>query len=186
VLLSEQQIAPTVLHDALIQLSRSARDVCNYCDHVEHNEVADVQDVRRAGADLRTLAVRLAAETGNDLVSLYGRRLRHIEAKNVLSSSTSFDGCAAALTAKTWRELQLVQAEHDRVFHPDVVGTPKLDQLLHYALHLAKLAGAVADVDAGEVGVTDFVDRRLPDMVLFGIKLSTVTGETLSSDPVGS
>ncbi len=143
-----------------------------------------MQDVRRAGADLRDLAVRLAHETSNDLVSLYGRRLRLIESKNVLASRTSFDGNAAAQGAKTWRDLQLVQAEHDRVFHPDVVGLQKLDQLRHYALHVAKLAGSVADVDIGEVALADFIARRLPDIVLFGIKLSTVTGEALPPDLV--
>jgi hypothetical protein len=45
--------------------------------------------------------------------------------------------------------------EHDRHFHPDVIGLRTLDQLRHYVLHLAKLVGVfaeAADLDASARG----------------------------------
>ena len=74
------------------------------------------------------------------------------------------------------------EVEHDRRYHPDVLGLSKSDQLRHYALHLAKLAGAMAQVAAGRGDDADFRARRLPDLLLFGLKLSTVAGERLGSD----
>jgi hypothetical protein len=83
--------------------------------------------------------------------------------------------------------LQLAQVEHDRRYHPDIIGLSKADQLRHNALHLAKLTGAVAAVAAGEGDRADFSARRLPDLLLFGLKLSTVSGESLPEQalPVG-
>jgi hypothetical protein len=150
--------------DFALAAASHAAAVANYCDHVEHNEVVATGWVTGAG--------------------LYADRLATIEAKNVLARPDSFDGGAAADSAATWRELQLVQAEHDRVYHPDVVGLSKAEQLRHYALHLTKIVGAFAAcagglVDAEEIGV-----RRLPDTLLFAIKLHTVMGAPLPEQPL--
>lgn len=163
-----------------LELAQSAAAVCNYCDHVEHNETVDRAWVSEAGRVLRDMACSMAAHENEDLRDLYGARLRQIERRNPLWSPGDLDGGALVEQAATWRELQLAQAEHDRRYHPDVVGLAKLDQLRHYALHLAKLAGAVAGVAQGHVDRADFCCRRLPDLLLFGLKLSTVTGERLA------
>jgi len=47
------------------------------------------------------------------------------------------------------------------------------------ALHVAKVAGAAASVARGESPEGDFVSRRVPNMLLFGLKLSTVNSEKL-------
>jgi hypothetical protein len=163
-------------------LARLAADVANYCDHVEHNEEVSRGWVLGAASDLRQLAVKVADSSGVDLWASYGSRLLAIEVKNVMNSADSFDGCVAVQQAQTWRDLQLVQIQHDRFFHPDVLGLHKLDQLRHYSLHLSKLAGAFARWAMSEANEDEIVDRRLPDMLLFGIKLSTVMAEKLPEE----
>lgn len=174
------------LVSAALDLATASAAVSNYCDHIEHNEFADIEDVRDAGAVLRTTAVRLSSVGGYDPVELYARRLAAIEARHVLHTEDSFDGEAAALEIADWRGLQLVQADHDRAYHADVIGLTKCDQLRHYALHVAKLAGATAQAARGELDRADWLRRRVPDMLLFGLKLATVTSEALPAEEVGA
>jgi len=167
---------------AALELGSIAGVVANVCDHVEHNEAADPMEVRVAGQRLRSIAVRLASSSGRSIIDLYAERLRVIETRNVLHHHGGFDGAAAIDDTASWRELQLLQIEHDRSYHPDVFGLAKADQLRHYALHLAKLAAAAADTARGFIAPEDFLVRRVPDMLLFGVKLATVTGEKLGDD----
>lgn len=155
-----------------------AAAVANYCDHVEHNEAAATASVLQAGEELRRLALELAAEAKLDLVYLYAERLGAIEERNVVGRPGGFDGHGAALSAETWRDLQVVQIEHDRYYHADVVGLAKVAQLRHYALHLMKIVGAFA----GSADADELVHRRLPDTLLFAIKLQTAMGERLGDD----
>jgi len=178
------QLGSQILLDTGLVLAVAAGEVANFCDHVEHNEGADVTTVRKAGEDLRSAAVELSLTAGCDPLELYACRLASIETRNVLCHETSLDGAALARAAETWRGLQLVQAAHDKAYHGDVVGLSKADQLRHYALHLAKLAGATAAVARGEGDPKDWLVRRVPDMLLFGLKLATVTGQKLSDDPL--
>jgi hypothetical protein len=166
------------------ELSATAASVANYCDHIEHNEDADRAWVRSAGDSLRQVASEICAFHGTDLLALYAARLRMIEKRNPLWSPAELDGGALAESATTWRDLQLAQAAHDRRYHPDVIGLTKSDQLRHYALHLAKLAGAAADRARNRGDQADFMARRVPDMLLFGLKLATVTGESLPATGV--
>jgi hypothetical protein len=175
-------LSDSELTDAALELAQIAGVVANVCDHAEHNEVVDMQDVRRSAKHLRVLGVRLAWAAGRNPIDLYAERLRIIERRNVVHEPTAFDGEAAVHEARTWRQLQLVQLEHDRTYHLDVVGLTKADQLRHYALHVAKLAGAAAGAVGSSDLVEDFVTRRVADTILFGIKLSTVTGERLGNE----
>ena len=75
-----------------------------------------------------------------------------------------------------------MQWEHDRNYHPDVLGLSRYEQLRHYAFHLAKLAGAAAAAASGDE--SDFLARRLPDLLLFGLKLATLTNEPLPDEQV--
>jgi hypothetical protein len=169
----------TDLVNASLSLAIISAAVANYCDHVEHNEIADIGIVREAGAGLRQLGIELSELGGRDPVDLYSNRLAMIEQRNVIHTGESFDGPGAAREASNLRELQVVQLKHDRAYHPDVVGLKKSDQLNHYALHLAKLTGACAEAAEGRLAHDDFLRRRVPDMLLFGIKLSTVASEKL-------
>lgn len=166
----------------LLDLARASAAVANYCDHVEHNESAQREWITTAADTLRAAAIGLAAEEHVDLIALYAARLDQIEHRNPLWTESELDGRELALRASTWRQLQLAQLEHDRRYHPDVLGLTKLDQLRHYALHLAKLVGAVAEIVAGSADRGSFQARRLPDLLLFGLKLSTVTGERLPDE----
>lgn len=156
--------------------------MANYCDHVEHNEAAERAWVTGAAATLRNVAREIATHEDVDLRRLYAARLRQIEERNPLWSPGGLDGAALVAHASTWRALQLAQVEHDRRYHLDVMGLSKLDQLRHYTLHVAKLAGALAEVAAGHGDRADVRARRLPDLLLFGLKLSTVSGERLADD----
>lgn len=169
---------------ALLNLAPASGAVANYCDHVEHNESADIQDVRDAAQVLRETALVLGAVAGADPVELYANRLRVIEERNVHHTPDSHDGAAAARQAGSWRALQLVQDDHDHAYHYDVVGLTKSEQLRHYALHLAKLVGACAEAARGDISHDDLLNRRVPDMLLFGLKLSTVSAEKLPETAV--
>jgi hypothetical protein len=166
--------------DYALRLAPAAASVANFCDHAEHNEVAERHWVLGPAARLRELALEIAGAAGLDLVELYAERLGAIEARNVLSRPGGFDGHRAALGADSWRDLQLVQIEHDHRYHPDVCGLTKAEQLRHYALHLAKIVGAFAEPAPAE----DLLVRRLPDILLFAIKLHTVMGVRLADEPL--
>lgn len=166
-------------HAAALWIAQLAADVANYCDHAEHNEATSQDSIVKAGSELRLAALKLADLDGVNLLEAYAGRLKMIESRNVLHSSDDFDGARAVQAARTWRDLQLVQIEHDRRYHPDVIGLHKLEQLRHYALHLTKLAGAFARRAMDKRVNVEITDRRLPDLLLFGLKLSTVMGEKL-------
>ena len=129
--------------------------------------------------------MQLAEKAGRDPLELYAERLGAIEGRSVLHAPGSFDGPAAVLRARTLRDLQLVQVDHDHAYHADVAGLTKADQLRHYALHLAKLVGSTAGVAKGQADEADWLARRVPDMLLFGLKLSTVTAERLPDRALG-
>lgn len=169
----------TTYRDELSAVAKATSQVANYCDHADHNEPVDASWVLGAAESVRSVAQGIAAREGIDIVEAYASRLHEIEARNVQGPFASFDGPSEARHARSWRELQRVQAEHDRLYHPDVVGLHKSAQLQHYVLHLAKLVGALADQPSSGDRHVDFVTRRLPDMLLFGIKLSTVMGQKL-------
>lgn len=174
-----------LLLDAVLVLARAAELVSAYCDRAEHTEPADPDDVRKAGHELCVLAVTLARERCNeDLFDRYAQRLDAIERRNVLHGATGFEGATAARGAATWRDLQIVQAQHDRAFHPDVAGMSRYEQLRHDAFHLAKLAGAFARGVAGDAHDAELYGQRLPDILLFGIKLATTVHERLPDDPL--
>jgi hypothetical protein len=172
------------LIDALLDLAPASAAVANYCDHVEHNELVEIEWVREAARTLRRTSLHLCGLAGVDPVDLYAERLAMIEHRNVHHSDESFDGAGAARGVGEWRALQLAQDEHDQAYHFDVVGLTKSEQLRHYALHVAKLAGACADAARGDLAHEDFLGRRVPDMLLFGVKLATVTSEKLPHEPI--
>lgn len=137
-----------------------------------------------ASSGLCALARSVADRGGADIVALYANRLHVIEVKSVHHRALAFDGAAAARHATSWRELQLVQLDHDRAYHPDVFGLTKADQLRHYALHLAKIAGAFARAADGEVSDGDVLARRVPDTLLFGVKVATAASFKLPDEPL--
>lgn len=161
-----------------LALAPAAAAVANYCDHVEHNEPADPGWVAAAADRTCALALEFAASIDADIFALYAQRLAFIEERNVLKRPDSYNGQAAASAATNWRQLQIVQSEHDRFYHSDVVGLAKSEQLRHYALHLAKIVGAFAQ----PANTAELVSRRLPDTLLFAIKLHTVIGRRLPNE----
>jgi hypothetical protein len=168
----------------LVEAAQAGASVANYCDHVEHNEVTERSWVSDAAASLRRLAIEMADAVEDDIHQLYAARIAQIEERNALWDPDRFNGSDLAAHSTSWRGLQLAQIEHDRHYHPDIVGLAKADQLRHCALHLAKLVGALADLITGEVDETDFRTRRLPDFLLFGLKLATLGGEKLPDQPI--
>jgi hypothetical protein len=166
-------------------VAQASGEIADYCDSAEHNEAVARERVPHAGATLRSHAVGLASALDLDIFELYACRLGEIEQRGIAGAlPDAFDGAAAARSARSWLQLQLVQLRHDRHYHPDVAGLSNLDQLRHYAFHLAKLAAAysAAQTDAG--AREDLVHRRLADTLLFGIKLATVVGQRLSAEPL--
>jgi hypothetical protein len=161
-------------------MAPAAAAVANYCDHAEHNEPAETAWVVDAGNELSRLALDFSHTAEVNLPEVYAERLGAIEARNVVAQPGAPDGRTAALAAGTWRDLQLVQIEHDRYYHPDVFGLSKTEQLRHYAFHLSKIVGAFAEPAEHH----DLINRRLPDVLLFAIKLQTVMGRRLAEEPI--
>ncbi len=167
---------------ALLEIAPASAAVANFCDHLEHCEAASRDDVLDAAAALKSTAVALAATLGVDLRAAYAERLTAVERRSPLYPLEGFDVADAVARARTWSDLQHVQARHDRLYHLDVVGLQKQDQLRHCALHLAKLAGALAVAVAQVDTRPDFARRRLPDLVLFALKLATLFGQRLEGE----
>jgi hypothetical protein len=165
--------------DDLRDAARAAGQVANYCDRGDHNEAVEASWVVGAGDTFRMLAVRIAIRESVNIQDAYADRLGAIEARNVVSAAGGFDGGEAARAAVTWQDLQVVQLRHDREYHPDVIGLHKSEQLRHYAFHLSKLVAAIAEEPSAREQHADFLARRLPDMLLFGLKLATVMNHKL-------
>lgn len=160
---------------------RAAGELATYCDRAEHNEPNDRGAISVVAADLRDLAVAASSAHDLDLQSLYSSRIGRIEAKHPAWHAGSFDGACAVDQAKSWSDLQAAQYQHDLFYHPDVAGLAKFDQLRHYTLHLTKLGKLALDATHGATAAAwdGFLTERLPDIVIFGIKLATVCGDKL-------
>jgi len=172
-----------MLNDAAARLATTSARVSGYCDRSEHLEPTDQEVIRTAGAELRMLAVELAAEKQIDLVQAYRRRLESVEQRHPLYPAGGF-AAVDQIPDKgaSYQLLQRVQWDHDRYYHPDVLGLSRYEQLRHYAFHLAKLAGAASEAATGDTN--DFFERRLPDLLLFGLKLATLVNEPLPDQPL--
>lgn len=170
--------------DLTFALVKAAGTLATYCDRAEHSEVADRQSVTAVALSLRSLAVATCHDTGFDLHTLYAERISEIERRHPAFADDMFDGASMVRIAKTWAQLQSAQYRHDQAYHPDVIGLAKWEQLRHYTLHISKLAMLSLETSETAAERTAFLARRLPDIVIFGIKLSTVCGERLS-DEVG-
>ena len=170
----------STLDEAAVRLARASALVSGYCDHAEHLEAVERQDIVRAGAELRGLALELAAANAIDLVDAYRRRLETVERRNPLYPAGGFAAIDHIPDEPTWHLLQEVQWNHDRHYHPDVFGLSRYEQLRHFAFHLAKLASAGAEAAVGDTGA--LFDVRFPDVLLFGLKLATLMNESLPQD----
>lgn len=160
-------------------VSESAGDLAEYCDRVEHVEPTVGDPVVEVGMRLREGACWAAQAMRADLFDLYMFRLTQIERRHPVHPPM------VRAHQRTWSGLQAFQVSHDEAFHPDVWGLPRVDQLRHYTLHVAKLAGAVSgmwDHEAPEWEV--FAKTRLPDIAVFGVKLATLRNVRLPDEPV--
>jgi len=166
-------------------LVRAAGRLAWQCDHAEHGEQSDKGLVIDSGLNLRAAAVEAFDLLGLEPVSSYADRLAAVEARSPLAGTGLFEAKFAIPKVETWRDLQVAQLLHDRVYHPDVLGMAKSDQLRHYTLHVSKLAWLADEAVQTANGAKDFVPARVADILLFGVKLSTVAGEVLPDAPIG-
>lgn len=160
-----------------------AGTLARFCDRAEHNEGVDRVVVTDAGAALRAAALSALQNRRLDPIAAYGTRLARIEGRHPLGGSGLFDADEALRQAKTWRAVQQCQARHDSVYHPDVCGLAKIEQLRHYTLHLAKLAWLLSETPAERTDSDDTADR-ITDVLVFGVKLATVCGQLLPETSV--
>lgn len=165
-------------------LVRVTGTLARFCDRAEHNEGVSRDLIITAGEDLRMTAMALLRDHGIDPLDAYASRLAQIEARHPLAGANLFEADQEIRYVKTWRELQRAQARHDAVYHPDVAGLAKIDQLRHYTLHLAKLAWLLQDAANEQDTGGDIVNERVPDVLVFGVKLATVCGQLLADEPV--
>lgn len=180
---AQEGLTRDVLERAVRVIVRSAAACASYCEHVEHNEPATTQQVVHAAEQLRETAAQLAAAAGVSLSDAYAARIRGVESASLhqygsASGTSELAGADALDAARTWADFQVGQLVHDRQFHPDVFGLPKVEQLRHYTFHVTKLAGLLVDaIDASTW--EDFCTERLADVAVFGVKLATVCNERL-------
>ncbi len=168
----------------LRDLAIAAADLALYCDRTEHAEPAPTALIGRAAATLRECASLCADALEVDLVDAYAARLGEVEARGAHHLVADYDGAAAARVAATWCDLHAVQARHDRAYHPDVVGMSRADQTRHCALHAAKLAGCVARALDDDAARHELRDKRVADMLIFGLKLADIAREVLARQPL--
>src|SRR5260370_26963019 len=173
-----------LVREAVPALVRAAGLLARFCDRTEHNEASERSEVIDAGRVLRETSLRLFGGMGLDPVGSYLGRLNRVESRYPLADARAGDATGSERTAETWRDLQQVQERHDAAYHPDGNRMPKLGQLRHYTLHVAKLAWLTQEALSDESLVEDYVQNRLPDLLLFGIKLATVVGMILPDEPI--
>lgn len=179
------------LEGRLRALTKVAADLAAFCEHVEHNEVNSVYDAARAGDRLRQIAAELSARSGVSLATTYAARIREVEEKSLMRHMPLFDqgpelaGANALDSADSWDQVQIGQIVHDRQFHPDVFGLPKIEQIRHYTFHVTKLAGLLVDAIESDDWTT-FQQERLADIAIFGVKISTVCNVQLPSESIDS
>lgn len=173
------EVNQTLLEASQRALTRAAADLAGFCEHVEHNESNSVDEAAHAGDRLREIATQLAACSGLSLASIYAERIRSVEQKSLMRHASLFDnatelpGATALEAAESWDEIQIAQIIHDRQFHPDVFGLPKIEQVRHYTFHVTKLAGFLVDaIDRNDWAT--FQQERLADIAIFGVKIATV------------
>lgn len=173
------EVGRALLEASQRALTRAAADLAGFCEHVEHNESNSVDEAAHAGDRLREIATQLSACSGLSLAAVYAERIRYVEERSLMRHASLFDdalelpGVAALEDAKSWDEIQIGQIIHDRQFHPDVFGLPKIEQVRHYTFHVTKLAGLLVDaIDKNDW--SSFRQERLADIAIFGVKIATV------------
>lgn len=171
------------LQAELSVLIRMAGELARHCDRAEHNEQVERATLVHAGAQLRALARRLATAFEIDLQQRYADRLDMIESRHPLSGGGGFDGGSAVRVSKTLLDLQRAQLRHDLTYHADVAGLPKYAQLRHFTNHLTKLTALLLDAIEGH-DREGFINDRVADLFIFGIKLSTVGNERLTDEVI--
>jgi hypothetical protein len=76
----------------------------------------------------------------------------------------------------------MIQRDHDRIFHPDVFGLSRWGQLRHFTFHAGKITESFARLLNDYSRWPKFASQTLPDLLVFGIKLSTVMGHRLPEE----
>jgi hypothetical protein len=175
-------LTPELLREAALDLAIAAGQIGNYCDHVEHNETTVREDVEACAGTLRKVALTLAGG-GERLIGLYAARIDGIErAKVGYIESVNYSGRVRACS--TWRDLQLVQMAHDGYYYQDVVGLSRMEQMRHYALHVAKLTGLLTRASRGELALADLTEQRIPDCMLFSVKIYTALNHKMEDEKI--
>lgn len=165
---------------ALGEVAQATAAVARYIDRTEHNEPADSSALASTAGRLRQAAELLAHLFQVDLLEAYATRIAEIELRTAYEPLLPRPS-EAIRRAVSWRDVQIAQLRHDRHYHPDVFGLSRRDQLVHVTLHLCKISGALAELLESDSWL-DFTQRRLPDLLLFGVKMSTLAGQSLSTD----
>lgn len=170
--------------DAVRTLVRVVGSLAQFCDRAEHNEGTERASVSAAGEALRECGVALLRARAVDPVAAYAERLASMETRHPLGGAGVFDAHEQIPLAKTWRDLQRFQVRHDAVYHPDVCGLAKIEQLRHYTLHLAKLAWLLQEHALGHKQLISPERDRFVDILVFGVKMATVCGTLLPDELV--
>ena len=166
----------------LPQLVVAVGQLARHCDRAEHNEQTSHNLLVDIGQTIREMAVALAGSL-DAVMSAYADRIEQVELRHPLGGTGLFEGGQAIRDAKTWLDLQRAQMRHDLIYHADVAGLAKYEQLRHYTLHLAKLAWLMQEAsEAGDDAGGEFLRVRVPDLFLFGIKFATVAGSRLPEE----
>lgn len=180
-----------VLEESLRELVRAASELACSCEKIEHNEGVPADMPSRAAERLRCVALKLSQCAGISLAAAYARRIREVEKRSLLRHQRLVDGdgeCMGAdvlSTARTWSDIQVGQAVHDRQFHPDVFGLSKAEQLRHYTFHITKLCRLLLDaIDSKDFD--SFTEERLADIAIFGVKIATTCNVRLPDSAVDS
>lgn len=162
-----------------IEAARIGHDVANFCDHSEHVEAADREAAIKSAGELIELAFEVSDFEGVDLLRVYAGRLAALQYGSVPESTNGYDTFKEVQEAETLRDLQMAQVRHSLQLSPDVMGQSRANQLRHHSMHVSMLVSALAKQIKPDRPSEEFMSQQLPDMLTFGILISTALGERL-------
>ncbi|MYB40511.1 hypothetical protein F4X86_04595 [Candidatus Saccharibacteria bacterium] len=169
----------------LHSLVRTAGSLATHCERVDGNEKTSVKEVEEVVRNLLLTAFSLAQNAGVDLDKIYEEKIKQVEESR--PDSRLLGASPAILNAPkffespmTWRDMQINQVQHNRLFQEHIFGRAKYDQLCLYALQLMSLLGSMERYRHGGLAG---LNRYAGDLAVLGLNLSILQNMELPDRP---
>lgn len=169
--------------ELVLSLMRVCGDLAQRCLNAKRDVEGDRRAFRFAGRSLRLNGTELICAIGHNPLEDCAGRLRETASEKGVSYTPAFGQEANRDVLPSWRDLQLAEAEHQRLCDLEIAGLPLQQQMCRYAISLTAIAGAVAQA-VESYAVEDESWRAFVDLLLISLRFSTIAGESLTDHPV--